>query len=168
MGLVCLDTHLLIWGVKEEAEAGQESMIPKTKAFLKHLDRSGDKVAIPSIVLGEFLMRVPADDHAQIINYLTRKFIILPCDLIAASMFARIWRSKQDDNTYDRLREDFSASREELKADCFIVATAVAHNASCIYSYDPKLAKFAEGYIEVKEMPNLPVQLELYPTSTET
>ncbi|MDM8558566.1 hypothetical protein [Candidatus Parabeggiatoa sp. HSG14] len=42
------------------------------------------------------------------------------------------------------------------KVDGMIVATAVTQKATCIYSHDPGLAKFASGYIEVKEIPILP------------
>mgnify|MGYP001594595056 CR=1 FL=1 len=33
MSLVCLDNHVLIWGIKEQPTKGQEDMVSRTKAF---------------------------------------------------------------------------------------------------------------------------------------
>jgi len=35
MAVVCLDSQILVWGIKQQATAGQEDMIPRANAFLK-------------------------------------------------------------------------------------------------------------------------------------
>jgi predicted nucleic acid-binding protein len=161
MQLVCLDTHILIWGIKEEATPGQEEMIHKTKLFFKWLDDNGIKAIIPSVVIGEFLMLIPSDEHEQVNNFFQMNFIVVPYDTASASYFAKIWQDKTTDGTIDKLKNNPLATRAKLKADCQIVATAITHGASCIYSYDEELAKFAEGYIEVKQIPDIPEQMQM-------
>jgi predicted nucleic acid-binding protein len=158
---VCLDTHILIWGIKKEATEGQEEMVHKTKLFFRWLDQNGMKAIIPSIVIGEFLMLIPPEMHDQINNFFHKNFIVVPYDTASASCFAKIWQSKISNGTIEKIKNNSSATRAKLKADCQIVATAIVHGASCIYSYDEDLAKFAKGYIEVKQIPDIPEQLTL-------
>lgn len=158
---VCLDTHILIWGIKEEATPGQELMIPKAKLFLKWLDDNKIKAIIPSVVISELLLPVPPELHNQVTDIFDQKFIVAPFDTAAASCFAKIWQSKNNDKTIQRLKYDYRTTKAELKTDCQIVAIAVSRKASCIISYDKKLTKFAEGYIEVKLIPDIPEQLNL-------
>lgn len=158
MQLVCLDTHILIWGIKEEASEGQENMIPIAKAFFKEADlKENLQIQIPSIVVGEFLMRIPPDLHITVMNLLQTSFQIPPFDLASASAFATIWQGKE------RLRNSLKdeISREKMKVDCQIVAIATTHTADCIFSHDKYLTKFAEGYIRVKELPKKLEQMEL-------
>lgn len=89
MSLICFDTHVLIWGIKEEAKEGQEDRIPLTKRFIDKLS-ADDNVLIPSIVMAEFLIPIPSKQHAMVINLFKKKFIIAPFDALAASKFALI------------------------------------------------------------------------------
>ena len=161
MGPVCFDSHVIIWGIKEQATPGQEEMVTKTKTFLEHLDKNGIKALIPSVVVAELLMCLPRETHAMFCNLMHRHFIIPPFDLGAASHFARIWRSRKGDTSLGQSTQGVNVSRNRLKVDCMIVATAVARGASCIYSHDKKLQKFAEGHIEVREIPTILNQLGL-------
>ena len=103
MELVCLDTHILIWGIKEESEPGQEDKIPKAKSFLKWLEDKKAKILVPSVVVAELLMRVPREEHGKVIDFFQRKFIAPPFDTVAASCFAKIWREKADRNIIKKL-----------------------------------------------------------------
>ncbi len=49
---------------------------------------------IPSIVLGEFLTGLDVSDHAKTLALLTSSFEILPYDVQAAAVFAKLWRDK--------------------------------------------------------------------------
>ncbi|RKZ83101.1 MAG: hypothetical protein DRR19_19610 [Candidatus Parabeggiatoa sp. nov. 1] len=89
------------------------------------------------------------------IQKIEEKFMVIPYDAMAAIEFAKIWQSKQEDDTIQALRHD-GFSKHHLKVDSMIVATAKTRKASCIYSHDQGLKKFASGYIEVKEIPSLP------------
>lgn len=154
MQLVCLDTQILIWGIKNEATAGQEALIPKAQAFLKHLDKNQVQVLIPSIVIAEFLMRIPPEAHATIGNLIQRSFVVAPFDLQASAHFARLWQLHHAVAEAPLAGAD-TFTRSALKADCMIVAAAIARGADCIYSYDKGLKKFANGQIEVLPIPDI-------------
>lgn len=39
MDTVCIDTNVLIWGIKGEHSTGQNDMVSKAQRFLDYLDR---------------------------------------------------------------------------------------------------------------------------------
>ena len=166
MKLVCFDSNVLIWGVKEQATLGQEFMIPRTKAFMKYLDENDTRVMIPSVVIAEFLMPIPINMHAMLTNLLDRSFLIASFDTAAASAFAKIWQSKKDQFVIEALAKS-GATKSELKMDNLIVATAVSQKADCIYSHDGPLKAFADGYIDVQDIPAIPVQASTFGTDSE-
>jgi predicted nucleic acid-binding protein len=150
--IVCVDTQVLIWGIKEDATPGQESMIEKAKHFFGRATESGETLLIPSVVVGELLMRVPPALHTMILNLIQRGFITAPYDLEAAAIFARLWQERKDDGVIEELLQN-GATRSELKADCQIVATALAAGATSIISHDTGVRRFAGDEIAVSELP---------------
>lgn len=158
MESVCLDTHILIWGIKEECEVGQEHMVAIAKAFFAESDNKKDlQILIPSVVIAEFLMRIPVSQHKTIMNLLSRSFQIPPFDMASASYFAEIWQSKEE------VKQSLHGivSREVMKVDCQIVAIAKQKNVDCIFSHDSNLAKFAEGHVAIRELPREAKQMVL-------
>lgn len=161
MNLVCFDNNVLVWGVKEQATPGQEGMIPRTKVFIHKLQEDRIHVLIPSVVIAEFLMPIPPDMHATVINLFDRGFVVVPFDTAAASQFAKIWLSNKGQELVDSLIRNGS-TRAELKVDSLIVATAVSQRAECIYSHDGGVKAFAQGFIEVKEIPFISTQTSAF------
>ena len=161
MDLVCLDTHILIWGIKEEATPDRVEMIPRAKYFFSELTKAKTKALVPSVVIGEFLLKIPASAHVTVLNLMRETFITAPYDLQAAARFAALWQERSEGNFIKRLQDELGATRAELRADCMIVATALAQNASCIYSHDRKLKTFAGDAIPVVELPREQDQLPL-------
>ncbi len=158
MAIVVLDTNILIWGLKRECTPGQEGMVKKAELFLKYLDDNENSVLIPSIVLGELLMNIPVEKHPKFISQIEGKFKIANYDAIAASCFARIWQDKKGDEGVKIIKKNLSVTKTHQRADYLIIAIAVTRGAKCIYSHNTsELKKFAEGYIDVKDMP-----LDLY------
>jgi len=129
---------------------------------MEHLEKTDTKVVIPAVVVAELLLPLPAEVHHAIVNLFQRAFMTAPFDLQAAVHFARIWQAQKDTGRIEELSQSHGATRIELKADCMIVATALAKGVSCIYSNDVKLHKLAEGLIDVQEMPDILTQLELF------
>lgn len=160
MSVVCLDTQVLIWAIKEEAEPGQEEMIWRSKALINRLEKSNKKLLIPSVVVGEFLVRIPTENHQKTINLIDRLFMVAEYDVRAAAFYAKIWRAKQDSAVLEELKNS-GKTRQELKADRMIVATALASGAECIYSHDKGVRLFGEGFIDVQEIPDGPIQPNL-------
>ncbi|WP_286696012.1 type II toxin-antitoxin system VapC family toxin [Spongiibacter sp. UBA1325] len=167
MKLVCVDTHILIWGIRERAEDGQEVMIHRTKAFIEWCKSNKTTIMVPSIVVGELLTAIEPMHHAMVVNLLESGFDLPSYDAKAAALFARLWREKHESGLVAKLQKEMQATRQELKADCMIVATAITRNAEVLYSHDAKLKKFANGNIAVKEIPELQYQeaLKLEPVS---
>lgn len=150
---ICLDTHILIWGIKEESEPEQEVMVERAKSFLQFLRDRKALVFIPAVVVGELLTGIPEEYHQMTLNLINQGFIIPPYDAQASAIFAKIWRDRNQKNIIEELQKKDSATRQELKADCMIVATAIGRGADKIYSHDDKLSKFANGFIAVELMP---------------
>jgi predicted nucleic acid-binding protein len=161
LDLVCLDTQILIWGIQEEASPGQEDMIRRATYLFRLLTQSKTTIIISSIVVGEFLVGIPLNMHRTVVNLIGQGFVTAPFDLQAAAEFARLWDDRQKRNIIRDLQEIQKATREELKVDCLIVATAIAQKASCIYSCDGKLKAFAAESIPVIELPMGEEQLDL-------
>lgn len=161
MKQVVVDTHILIWGIKEEAEPGQEEMIERTRQFIEQCQTNGTRILVPSVVVGELLTAVELRSHLMTLNLLQSAFIVPPYDAAASAIFARLWQKKQESGAVNKIRSEFGATRQELKADCMIIATAMAQKADALYSHDSKLSSFAADEIKVLEVPRLQAQHRL-------
>ena len=80
MKSVCVDNHILIWGIREYAEPGQAEMIPRTKAFFEDCKKSSIKIMVPALVLAELLTAVDPRMHAMIHNLIRSSFQVPPFD----------------------------------------------------------------------------------------
>ena len=59
MTVVCLDTNIVIWGVlKQKRDPNQQSFVDKSTALVKYLVKSKDIVLLPSVVVGELLVKI--------------------------------------------------------------------------------------------------------------
>ncbi|XGV99751.1 MAG: type II toxin-antitoxin system VapC family toxin [Leptolyngbya sp. BL-A-14] len=161
MAIVCFDTHIVIWGIKKVASPGQENMLLKAATLIASCDESKHQIIIPSLVLGELLMGLPPDEHPAFISLMSQKLRIVPFDAKTASLFAKMWRKWSEAKIYPDSLDGKRPSREEIKIDYMIAATAKANKAECIYTEDPGLKKFAEEYIRVESLPPVVVQSSL-------
>lgn len=153
MAIVCFDTHVVIWGIKKVASPDQENMIPKAEGLIAECNEKKHQIIIPALVLGELLMAIPPEEHSGFLSLISRKLRIIPFDAKAAAIFAKMWRNWADKKKYFDTLDGNHASREKIKIDYMIAATAKANNAECIYSEDPLMKKFAEDYIRVENLP---------------
>ncbi len=153
MEKVCFDTQIIIWGVKEDATDGQEEMIDRAKRFVQSLTDEGKGILVPAIVIAELLSAIEPADHQFFVNLFARLFEIQPFDTVAAMKFAELWRERRPQVQEYALEHGIQATREEMKADCLIVATGIAAGAEAIYSHDSLLREFANGRIPVHEIP---------------
>ena len=158
MRVICLDTNILIWGIRKEITEEEKSKILKTRHFLDQIKT--EKVIIPSIVCAELLMKVPPEEHSLVISKFNG-FMIIPVDSFVASIFAELWYkenlSLQDGNS---LHGSFEMTKHELKADLFILATAISQNCNELYTDDIKFSNLAKNHIEVKSIPSIEITQE--------
>lgn len=146
---VCLDTNVLIWGIKRQAEQGQEHMIERASRFIHHLDKRGVRCTVPSVVIAELLMPLPVSEHRSFVALVSENFIVPSFNTITASFFAKVWQNKKG---------QIQIPRQEMKFDAMVVATALSVGATCIYSNDPHIVSIAQGHIDCKDIPAVPEQ----------
>jgi predicted nucleic acid-binding protein len=161
MTAVCLDTHVLIWGIQGKCSPGQELMVHRSKALIDRLDKGNKQMFVPTVVVGEFLAKIPIGEHQSVMGVVQKRFMVVQYDLLAAMWYARIWNMAPSTSDLDDLKKA-GKSRQELKADRMIVATAKASGAECIYSHDPGVATFGRGIIEVLPIPDAPQQTTMF------
>ena len=154
MDLVCFDTHVIIWGIRGKATPGQENRIEKAQYLINSCEKNGTKMMIPSVVVAEVLCALDSKSHSAVSELMHRSFIVPPFVTEAATYIANKWRIKKH-------VKDKAVSRAEMKADFMIAATALSRGASCIYSEDAGLRKFAQDYISVKPLPNVEKQMSI-------
>lgn len=153
---VCIDSHIFIWGIKKVAEASQQDMIARAQAFFEHLDEEGHQIIIPAPVLMEVLSPEPLDVQEKMMTVITRSFIVAPFDAFAAQKAAELMQRRSPEiKEYRQLNQ---VRRDKMKFDFAIVATALANEASCIFSYDDHVVKAADGLIPVREIPEMRIQ----------
>lgn len=153
MALICLDTQILIWGIRKQAEPGQEQNIARAEHLIDMLTKNRDQVVIPSITYAEACVGVPEDRLQVFMNEMQKRFIIIPFDVLAAHHYRQIFLSNKQ-----KLKQYKSEgyTRPNQFADMKIVATALACKAKSIYSEDPHLEKIANGFIDVINLPSVP------------
>jgi predicted nucleic acid-binding protein len=138
-------------------------MIQRAKYLFREFTQAKTKVLIPSIVIGEFLLGIPSNMHGAFLSKLGEGgFRIAPYDLQAAARFAALWKGREERNIIQKLKVDFEATRIQSRADCMIVATALAQKSSCIYSHDRRLKAFACDAIHVYKLPTEQRQYNLF------
>ena len=163
MTIVCIDTQILSFGLIKTPPKGHEHLVNHAAEFLKWIEKQQYRVIVPTIVVSELLTAVPEENHVSILKLFERDWLIVDFDLRAARQFANM---RGDHIRKNRLHHMIDpnrpgATREALKADVMIIATAIAHNADIIYTHDRNLLKLAEGFIEAKLFQDLPYQMPI-------
>lgn len=148
--VVCLDTNIIVWGVKGISEPSQKGNIPKAEFLLRKLQEHQSKIIIPSIVLSELLVTVPPEKQPAFIEAIYKLGAVPQYGVREALYFAKFWRTKKE------TAKGAEISRREMKMDFMIIGTALAHGANCIYTHDIGLKKIAEDIIPVKGLSDLP------------
>lgn len=156
MNRVCLDNHILIWGIRGISTAGQETMISRTQVLFEDLDALDADIMVPAVVVSEFLAGVPKPQHAGLLEVLNRRFQLPPFDVRTAAVAAELWRDAAERNPHlrDVVREAFPGTEKaKIKADMMILATALVRKADILYTHDGPLRTLADGLIEVRDLP---------------
>jgi len=151
---ICIDSQVIVWGIKRQPTKGQEEMVSKAEYFFEWADSNGHEIIIPTIVVAEVLAPEPETIRSKYLETLTKGFIVVNFDTRSALKYAQLLNGRFEE--VKKLQEETGTIRQKMKADHMIIATAITNNASCIYSYDKGLTKFAQGYIDVKEFPTPP------------
>ena len=138
MTIVCLDTHIIQWGVLNRVNRpSEEHYIEKASRLFQLIDSQGYEVIIPAIIIGELLIPLPKEKYSDALNRLSRDWQIVDYDLNAAAHFANLRSEKAIQNIRVELEKTgLFATRKHLIADYMIAATAISHGAKIIYTND--------------------------------
>jgi len=165
MKRVCLDNHIMIWGIRGYSTQGQEGMVSRAQELLSELDEMDAEVLVPAVVVAEFLAGIPKPQHVGLLEVLNRRFQLPPFDVRTAAIAAELWREAAERNPQlkELVQEAFPGTEKaKIKADMMILATALVRKADVLYTHDRQLKMVAEGRIEVRELPPpRPKQAEL-------
>lgn len=162
--VVCLDTQIIIWGIKKQSIPAQTEMIYKSARLIQNLKESRAKILIPTPVIFELLLPIVADKREKFLSFMNRNFMVIPFDAKSAVFASRIRQEKMDAAMKEAVKGDANITRNHIKVDCMIVAAAYVYGASIIYSHDDHVTKFASGYIPVEKIPDMPFQAPLFDT----
>lgn len=144
-----VDTQILVWGIRKE---GDHKMMQRAKwlfEWLNTLDR-GFEIIVPSIVLTEYLARIPEARREYVIASFHDGGFKLPgydvdCVLLGTKLFEEILP--------EATRSD-EGWKHKLRADTLIVATAKQKGATVFYSNDGDCRKAAErAGLEARDLP---------------
>lgn len=156
--VVCLDTHVLIWGVRGFASPGQEEMPSRARAFLEKLSRDREQVIIPAPVVAEYLIGVSPAYQQSSLEKMGKSFVIAPFDAAAAGEAARIRTALGIGGGPTVSGPNGNCNRTALKFDLLIVAVALSRKCDVIYSSDGDFKKLFSDFIPVEEIPPLPFE----------
>lgn len=152
--MVCLDTHVIIWGIKGEATQGQEQMVQRAKSYIRHQDEQDVELMVPAPVVAEAMVRGDVDQLRTIRTILERSFFIASFDSPAAFLAAELERGR----SVAKLLEEGEVPRRHIRIDAQIAAIAIAQKAEVIISHDPHMRTVAQNLIQVTELPDIPEQ----------
>lgn len=152
--VVCFDTAPMIWGVREDADRGQEHMIEITKRYIRFLRSTGNAIMVPTPVIAEYLIGAN-DTQLRELEILKRGFQHPGLDIAAAVKAAELQRG----GTIRSLQDEFQIDRDCLKTDAEIIAIAIMNKATKIITNNERHFKvLARGQIPVSPVPVLPKQ----------
>lgn len=148
--MIAIDSQVLIWAVKRTATPNRVHMIDRAVAFVESAELTRDKIMIPSLVASEFLVRYSEPERGTALAKLQSRFFVAPTDAKAAWIAARMFADKA---AWDKSRVDDGYSRQWIKTDIAILATAVAHQATIMYIEDDPLFNLAKNLSTYITMP---------------
>lgn len=154
MKKVCLDTNVVIWGLLKKATVGQEAMIRRAEALLQFLQQKKVSVIIPSVVLGESMVKLSEDERGSFLAKVSDRLFVAPFDQLSALHFARLFGFAA--------REASSGERRKIKADLLIAACAAANRVDVLFSNDDEMNKLVIPGLRIERIPSVPVQWPLF------
>jgi len=157
--MICLDTAVLIWGVRGFASRTQEHEIERAARYIRWLRMKDKKVMIPCPVLAEYLVGATATElHEMAIFELG--FEIPPFDIPAARITADLMR---DVDLIKTIKKDHAVDHQCIKVDAMIIAIAICRRAEKIITSDKDfhvLEKLAGGKVIVSPIPDIPLNID--------
>jgi predicted nucleic acid-binding protein len=155
--LIAIESQVLVWGVRK---VGPSQQLQRAKWLIDQLEAEDAQIIVPSIVLSEYLCEIPAADHPATIAAFTKRFLVMPFDVLCTSVAAELFEHGKAGRP-----KGIPGSRKVLRADAMIIATAARHGAKVFYSHDRDCRSLAKKITtwEVRDLPDQPNHLFDYP-----
>lgn len=145
-----LDTDVL-QGITKAQAGSQEQSDRDTFEWMQQASDKQVKLALSTIVVGEFLAAYEDYHHADILRQLNMDFMVVPFDLQAAQRFAVLRHKQTTDKVYMAAQQAGSKkSKHEMRVDSLIIAHAIAMQADALISLDQDMVTLALGMISVQ------------------
>src|ERR1700691_1630264 len=130
--MICLDTPVLIWGVRGFASRHQEHEIVKAQRYIEWLKRKDKRVMIPAPIIAEYLVGASATELNEGTIF-ELNFQIPPFDLPAAKIAANLMR---DTDLLRTVQTEERVPHQCVKTDIMIIAIAMHRGAEKIVTSD--------------------------------
>lgn len=146
--ITAIDAMVLVWGIRQD---GTTEEVKRAAWLFNTLERDNAQIILPATALSEYLIPYGPSEHADIIAQLSRRFFLAPFDAKCAAMAARLFSRGKAGRPMGQKN-----SRNLLKSDAYIVATAAVHGARRFYSNDKWCRKLAEkAGLTAKDLPDI-------------
>src|ERR1700722_17008497 len=151
--ITALDATALIYAMDRNARRSEEQTVCENThdfiAWLKETQR--DEIYIPAPAFAEFLAFYGLKDQAaQFEEIITKGFRIIPTDIKSATFAANIWGKLGNRAARTKLIKELDVSKQCIKTDILIVATALSHGAKRIIAADRGIVAAAQkGELDV-------------------
>ncbi len=154
--ICCIDSNTFIWGIKRKADPGQEHMIPRAEYLFQWLDENKHHALLPTVVLAEVLAPEPLEKYPVLMERIQKSFMVVDFDIRAAARYGQLFMNRID--FVKEVAKEHNTTNQKMKIDHLIIASALLHGASCIYSTDGGLKAFGQKFIDIKDLPSLPAK----------
>lgn len=153
--MIVLDTQILVWAITNEPNPKCEDCHERAKQLVQRYADAKQPIIIPAIVLAEYLAGTSSERSRSILDIATKAYRIAPFDMVCAKVAADLY----DKRIFDATLLGNRVSRDALKDDYKILATAIVHGGNQLYTSDPWIAKVdqskASRNVKVLPLPNL-------------
>ena len=148
--MVCFDTAPLIWGIRKPPEKDvQLDKVINTGFLMRKLDDESKRIMLPTLVVTEYLQGTPVAFQPSEFAVLTTQFVVHSFDPACARLAAQL--CNRESHGHDMQGD---TDWQSFKTDIGIVATAIIHNAECIYTGErPVFERIAAGRIRILDVP---------------
>ncbi len=150
--MIAIDTGVLIWGIRGHVQEGREDMVSRARDLIADHKERRIPVMVPSIVLAEYLSDFDSASQEKQRIAVAQSYFVAPFDNEAAWIAGELY-----DKEKVRVIREGGTPKQCIHADLKIIATAIAHGATAIYTDNTKDFKnLARGRILVHEIPPVP------------
>lgn len=160
--IVCIDTNILIWGIRKEASPGQEDNILYAKHFLKTLHNRDNNIIIPTPVIAELFTPLPKEAYPKMHKKIAELGSICSFDLGASLKYASLFSSlSKKDRQKNNI--ELETTKSAMKIDLMILSIALVNKCEILYTNNVKDFKpwIVGQPIQILDMPRIPFEQDL-------